>query len=114
MTAQEKLNIAHQRLHHLSMRYFGAFVECGQGKPIGMVPLSWPGRKEIRDLVDLVLLTRAEISGLSRILVDAGIVTPARLTAIMTEEYEFITKAKEKQLAVKVTDHGLEFKVGGE
>jgi hypothetical protein len=101
---------AANRLHHLSMRYVGAFAEIAKGEPVGLLPQGAPGLKEMRDLIDLVLLTRAEISGLSKILIEAKITTVERLTEVMAEEYEYLAIVKANQLGVEIFDGGLKFK----
>lgn len=45
--------------------------------------------KAMRDLYEKVLLMRAELNGVTRILVDKGVVTQVELTEIFGEEYAF-------------------------
>lgn len=66
------------RLHHLSMMYVGAVAELAEGKPLGLIPKDRPGLKTTRDVLDLMLFVRAEMNGLTRILMEAGIVTGNR------------------------------------
>jgi hypothetical protein len=98
---------AANRLHHLSMRYSGALIELLAGAPVGIVPSGRPGLRESRDLIDLILLTRAEINGLTRILVDAGVVSESRAREVMETEYDWLAKVKAEFLGVQVTDFGL-------
>lgn len=100
---------AANRLHHLSMRYVGALHEVAMGEKVGLIAKNHPGNAEMRDLIDLILLTRAEINGISRILIDRKIVSNDKLEKIFTEEYEWLTKQKAQQLGVQVTDAGLTF-----
>lgn len=107
MNAYER---AANRLHHLSMRYVGALQEVACGQKVGLIGKNHPGNKEMRDLVDLILLTRAEINGLTQILVNAKLITLEAFEKLMTEQYEYLTDVKAKQLGVEVSDVGLVFK----
>lgn len=102
-------NKAANRLHHLSMRYAGAMMELVQGKKVGLIPANAPGFREARDFIDLILLTRAEINGLSNLLVKKKILTQDEMTVEFTEQYEWLTTQKAQQLQVVVTDFGLQF-----
>ena len=106
MTEYQK---AANRLHHLSMRYVGALHECAKGEKVGIIAQNHPGNREMRDLIDLVLLTRAEINGITELLVKKGITTTEELQKIFAGEYEWLTKQKAQQLGVEVTDVGLVF-----
>lgn len=105
---------AGERLHHLSMIYAGAVCELAQGKPLGLIPRGFPGLSKMRDLADLILLTRAEINGLSRLLIEAGILDADTVVKTFAEEYEWLTQQKARQFGVEVDDAGLIFKVGGD
>lgn len=107
MATEKEMNAALNRLHHLSMRYAGAFAELVQGKPVGMLPNNYPGLKEFRDLADLILFTRAEISGLTMLLVAKGVFTKEEFVSQMAEEYDFLAKAKAQQFGIGVNDAGL-------
>ena len=109
MPPQMTIQQAAERLHHLSMRYVGALAEVGQGRVVGFLERG-PGTSEMRDLIDLILLTRAEINGLSKLLCDAGIFTPEKMVKEFAEQYQWLTKAKEDQLGVEVSDVGLVFR----
>lgn len=100
---------AAERLHHLSMRYVGALHEVAKGEKVGLIAQDHPGSREMRDLIDLILLTRAEINGITEILVKKGICTVDEIKNTFTAEYEWLTKAKAQQLGVVVTDVGLSF-----
>jgi hypothetical protein len=111
MTVQEAMFRASNRLHHLSMRYSGALQELISKEKVGLIPHGAPGLREARDLIDLILFTRAEINGLSNLLVQKlKLLTPDELTKEMTEQYEFMTDAKARFLDVEVSDAGLVFK----
>ena len=99
--------LAAKRLHHLSMRYSGAIVELAKGEPVGMLPQNLPGLRQARDLIDLILLTRAEINGLSRLLIEAKIITNEQATVVFTDEYEWLAKNKAQWLGVGLTDEGI-------
>ena len=101
---------AANRLHHLSMRYAGAILELASGEKIGFIAQGTPGLHETRDLIDLLLFTRAEINGLIKIMIEATLITRERLTEIMTEEYDYVATTKAKHLGVEVTEDGLVFK----
>lgn len=109
----EAVRRAATRLHHLSMRYSGALVELVHREPVGFLLKDHPGLSEARDLIDLVLLCRAEINGLTRCLCDAGVLDAERYSRQMAEEYEWLTREKAKFLGVEVTDAGIVIKPGG-
>ena len=109
----EKANkAAANRLHHLSMRYVGALLEAATGKAVGTLPSSHPGLSECRDLIDLVLLCRAEINALTKCLIDSGTFTAEKFGQEVTDNYDWLAKQKAAQLGVEVTDYGLKFTFG--
>lgn len=110
--AVEACKLAANRLHHLSMVYVGALIEVVSGEPVGVVPDTRPGLAQMRDLIDLLLYTRAEISGLSRLLVDNGVFTTQQYQEQMAEEYNWFANVKAKQFGCTVTDVGLSWNVG--
>lgn len=101
---------AANRLHHLSMRYSGSIMELASGLEVGIIPQSQAGLRETRDLIDLLLFTRAEINGLTNILFKAGIVTQSDLQKEFAEQYEWFAQQKAGFLNVEVTDFGISFK----
>ena len=106
-------NLVHEsanRLHHLSMRYSGALLELLHGKPVGMIPSGHAGLREARDLIDLILFTRAEISGLTKLLLDAKVFDADKVRETFASEYEWFAQQKAKFLNVEVSDAGLVFK----
>jgi hypothetical protein len=103
-------NQAANRLHHLSMRYVGAVFEVASGTPVSLLPSNHPGIREMRDLIDCVLLSRAEINGFTRILVEAKLLTIERAEQIFAEEYQWLEEQKAKFLGVEVSDAGLVIK----
>jgi hypothetical protein len=107
--SQEALRLASERLHHLSMRYVGALAEVVSGKAHGFLPTGWPGLKECRDFIDLILFTRAEINGLTNLLAKAGVVTVEQITKEFAEQYEWFAQEKAKFLGVGISDVGLVF-----
>jgi hypothetical protein len=98
---------AAQRLHHLSMLYAGCFHELVSGRPGGVLMQGHPGLKQVRDFIDLILLTRAEINALTKLLTDAKIIDPEKLVRQFAEEYEWFAQAKAEAFGVEVTDYGL-------
>lgn len=110
MTYLEAVN----RLHHLSMRYAGAMMELVKGEPVGFIHQSHPGMREARDFIDLILFTRAEINGLTRVLVEAELVSPEELEKIFAEEYEHFANEKANYLGVEITEMGLVFPIPAE
>lgn len=106
---QAAYRLAAERLHHLSMRYVGAFAELAQGKEIAFLPDGTPGVSQMRDLIDLVLLCRAEVNGLTNLMHKAGIITEKDIAVEMTEQYEYYTKVKARQLGIGVTDVGITY-----
>lgn len=107
---QAKARHAAQRLHHLSMRYSGAFVELLKGDNVGFLPTGHPGLHEVRDFIDLILYTRAEINALIRLLIESGVLDLEKVQNKFAEEYEYFAQEKAKMLGVEVTDYGLVFK----
>lgn len=74
---------------------------------LSLLARATPGLKEVRDLVDAVLLTRAEINALTALLLRAQVFTPTAFALQAAEEYEHLTQAKAGFLGVEVTDAGL-------
>lgn len=107
--SEQLLRDAAGRLHHIGMRYVGAIAEVARGRTFGFLPAGDPGVHECRDLIDLMLLTRAEINGLSKLLVDAKVITPSQLEHEFTEQYNWFAEVKAKQFGVEVFDGGLRF-----
>lgn len=103
MTATDEAN----RLAKYRSVYAGALAELGSGRPIGLLPKDWPGIMLVRDLIEKVLLTRAEINGLSKIVVEAKLVTQERFDQIMAEEYAWLADAHEKLTGYKAHEAGL-------
>lgn len=118
------LATAANRLHHLSMRYAGALVELLKGEKIAFLPDKHPGLREARDLIDLILLTRAEINALTQALHETGLlvtdgqaadvagvaakpITLQRWNDIVTENYKWFTEQKARFLNVGVSDDGI-------
>lgn len=95
------------RLHHLSMRIGGAFVELAKEKKVGLLPSNHPGLHEARSLIDCALLCRAEINALTALLVKAKVFTEEDFAKQCVEEYEYLTRVKAQELAVEVTDVGI-------
>jgi hypothetical protein len=106
---ERALYTAQNRLHHLSFRYVGAMVEVVGGKPVTVLPKCHPGVKECRDLIDLILFTRAEINALTKVLITKGVFTEKEYVMQATEEYSWFCKEKASWLGVEVTDVGLSF-----
>jgi hypothetical protein len=98
-------------LCHLSMVYVGSFIECITGKKIVGLPQSHPGLHEMRDLINLLLITRAEINAITKVLLDKKIVTDEEFTKIMTDEYIWFGNEKARSLKVKIEDYGLSIQV---
>lgn len=107
---QAAMRKAADKLHHLSMRYVGAFAEIALGRKVGLLPKGTPGLSEMRDLIDLILLTRAEINAFTALLVRKGVFTVDEFTRQCKHEYEWLTEQKAHYLGVEVTDAGLVFR----
>lgn len=114
MTPQEAAEKAANRLHHLSMRYSGALVELIKGEHVGLLSNAHPGLKEARDFIDLILFVRAEINGITGLLIESKVLSVEQVQARFAEEYEYFAQVKAKQLGVEVTDYGLSYKLGDE
>lgn len=99
--------LAAKRLTHLSMRYAGALVDLVCPNPPRLILQGHPGLRETRDFINLILITRAEINALTKVLIEKGITTPDRLAEVMADEYEWLTKEKARFLNVGVSDEGL-------
>jgi hypothetical protein len=105
-----ELQAAHaaaNRLHHLSMRYSAALVELVANEPVGFLLRTHPGLKEARDLIDLVLLTRAEVNALTALLVQAKVLDLAAFNRECRDQYEWLTNQKSDFLGVGVSDAGI-------
>lgn len=98
---------AANQLHHLSMRYVGSFVEAAKGERVSLLEKDYPGLKDLRDLIDLVLAQRAEISALSKLLIDKKIFTVDEYTIQATSEMIWLTREKANQFGCTVTEAGL-------
>lgn len=107
--AAGKARHAAQRLHHLSMLYSGALIELVKGEDVGVLPTSYPGLKQARDFIDLILFTRAEINALAGLLIESGVLNTEQLQNRFAEEYEWFAQQKAKVYGVEVTDYGLKF-----
>lgn len=99
------------KLHHLSMRYSGALMELGQGKAVGLIAQGTHGLREARDLIDLILLTRAETNGLTKLLIDAKVLKLDDVRRQFAEEYEWLANHKAAFLGVEVNEHGIVFRL---
>lgn len=108
----DQLRNAAQRLHHLSMRYVGAFAELAKGERQAFIPMGYPGLSEMRDIIDLVLICRAELNAMTAVLAKLHNSFLKHYTAQVAEEYENLVQVKAKQLGCEVTDLGLSFTTG--
>lgn len=107
-TLQQAAAKAANRLHHLSMRYVGALLEaCTGSKSVGFLPANHPGLRQCRDLIDQVLMCRAEVNGLMQMMHDAGLFPEEKYLEVMAEQYEWFAQTKAKFLGVEVTDVGI-------
>ncbi len=86
--ACELARAAANRLHHITMRYAGAYVELATNNPIAFLPSNHPGLHEVRDLASLVLITRAEINALTHTLIDAGLIDADTFVRRQAAEYD--------------------------
>ncbi len=107
-THRRRLRAAN-RLHHLGIRYAGALAEVAKGEPVGFLLAGAPGLHEMRDLISLILLCRAEMNAVTKIMIETKLIDAETLTKEIAEEYERLTKEKAAELGVKVTDEGLVF-----
>jgi hypothetical protein len=98
------------KLNHLGMLYAGSIAEVAQGRPIFGLPHDHPGLPMVRDLLQLVLFTRAELNAVTKLLRVQG-VTDQEIESAIAEEYEWLTAEKARQFGVRVTDLGIEVEV---
>lgn len=103
------LQDAAQRLHHIGIRYVGALAEVGRGREVGLLPAKDPGVHEMRDLIDLLLLCRAELNGLTKLLTEAGALTSDQIAKEFTEQYTWLADTKARQFGVTIIPGGLQF-----
>lgn len=97
MTEYER---AFNRLHHLSMLYAMAFLDQQE--------MADPGQRLMaRDILDCVLICRAEINGITKILTDLKIVSPEEIKRVMTEQYQWLAGEKAKIYNVTIMDDGI-------
>lgn len=108
----QAMRAAANRLHHLSMRYVGAFVELAKEKPVAFVAQDHPGRRETRDLIDLILFVRAEVNALTALLLEAKILDIDTVTKRFADEYQWFCEQKAQTLGVGVNDAGLVYNFG--
>jgi hypothetical protein len=101
---------AAQRLHHVSMRFVGAMRELCTGTKVGFIPSGAPGLDEMRSLIDLCHLTRAEVNGLTKLLIEGKYLKAETVTRTFAEEYEWLAQQKAQETGCEVTDYGLSFK----
>lgn len=87
--------------------YAGSLAELGQGRQLGLLPRDHPGIVLTRDLIEKVLLARAELNAFSRILVEKNVITQAEVEVIMADEYAYLADAHEKITGYKATADGL-------
>lgn len=106
---QAEYERAYHRLHHLSMRYVGAMLEAATGQPVGLLPANHPGLSQMRDLIDLILICRAEINALTQLCYEKGVFTQAEHTRQLIDDIRWLEKQKARFLNVTVTDTGLTF-----
>lgn len=107
--AAGKARHAAHRLHHLSMLYSGSLVELLKGEDVGILPANHPGLKQVRDFIDLILFTRAEINALAGLLIESGMLDTEQVQNRFAEEYEWFAQQKAKLYGCEVEDYGLRF-----
>lgn len=106
-------------LNHIGQIYAGALAELGQGRRLPMIPQDHPGLPIVRDLLQLVLFQRAEINGLTKLLLEKGVATSDEVNQVFQDEYEWLAGAKADQLGkqlglhIAVTDYGLSIRARG-
>lgn len=117
--ALDPANPAASRLNHLGLVYAGALAELGHGHRIAFLPNNHPGLPIVRDLIQLALLQRAEINGLTKLLLDNGLATADELRQTFEDEYTWLAEGKAKELGRKlgveimITDEGLQLRRPG-
>lgn len=80
------------------------------GWQLGTRTLGDPECDAVRDTQERLLILRAEVTALSRVLVEAGLTTPERFAKIIDEEAEEYMKLLEKRWpGVKARDYGLDY-----
>lgn len=64
--------------------------------------------KAVKDHRELSILLRAEVTGITRILLEKGVVTEAELDEIFADEAEQLSKGYERRFpGYKATEHGM-------
>lgn len=78
------------------------------GRILGTRPDSDPATQGIRDLLDKAVTLRVEVTTITRLLLEKGVVTPDEWFAVMGEEADFIDKAYEAEWpGIHTTDYGV-------
>lgn len=108
------------RLNHVGIVYVGAVAELGRGCPLSFIPDNAPGLRPVRDLVQMVLILRAENNALLKVLYDKGLLDEkdmATFTQQVNDEADWLADRKAEQMSdvlgvrLKVKDYGMEFEV---
>jgi hypothetical protein len=78
------------------------------GWQLGTRPNSDGESKAVRDHREVTMLMRAELSALTKVLLDKGVCTQVEITEAFTEEYEHLDRAyREKFPGFEATDTGV-------
>lgn len=105
---------AANRLHHLSFIFAGdVIIAADQGAPYVKTKM-FPTTDELRNLrylIDRLLLVRGDINVITAILVEKGIVTKEDLVKRLTEEYELITKEALEMINAQVARTGYQWEL---
>jgi hypothetical protein len=96
-------------LHHISMRVCACFWEFPNGKQAAFFPANHPGVHDVRSQIDMTMFSRAEVSALTRLLIEKGVFTAEEYSIQATEEYECLANAKAREFNCTVTEYGLSF-----
>lgn len=104
MSDREKMMAAANRL----AKWRSVFA----GWQLGTRPSTDPECQAVRNTAERTLLLRAEVSGLTRLLVDEGLVSADRVMEVFTEEYDALSKDLEGQFpGAQATDAGMSFDI---
>lgn len=76
---------------------------------LGTRPKSDPQAQAVRDMAERTLLMRAEVSGLTRLLIESGVVTEEKVLAVFREEYDALEEQLQHRFpGAKAMDFGMQ------
>lgn len=98
--------------HALAANKLAKWRSVFAGWQLGTRPSDDGETRAVRDHREVTMMLRAELNGITRVLLDKGIVTREELAEIWIEEYEYLDAQYEKTFpGFKSTQGGMEMKL---